>query len=186
MNTVTNDTLAALGLTREDLEEKLLDRLTDKFIDNDYDYVQSIHRQVSEQVSSAVVDTVRAKFDEHVLPRVDALVEEATFQKTNQWGEPRGESQSFKEFLVSEAERYLTEKVDSDGASKGEGKYQWKGRTTRLAWMVHKQLHHAVSIAMEEALKDANQKLAKSINEVVRDKLKEVTDSVQVAVKTRR
>ncbi|MCR5875118.1 hypothetical protein LRS10_13550 [Phenylobacterium sp. J426] len=187
-------TLEVLGLSQEDLANRLVDRLADGLLtDLHYDedgfefrgtspFAKSLNKLVKARLD-ALVEDLGSK---HVLPRVSELVENLVLQETNRWGEPTGKSVTFIEYLVQRAEAYMTEKVNYEGKSKDEsGGYSWSGTQTRVAHLIHKHLHYSIETAMKEALANANSAIAKGLLDTVKLKLGEATAALKVAVTTK-
>lgn len=185
--------LEALGFTREEIEQKVIERIVDQVmrgyaVDEDGDeyptgskFAQKLMKAVTEAIDQAVA----AIAEKHILPSVGDYVEKVTFQETNRWGEPKKEPLTFKEYLALKAENYLTEQVSYDGKSKSEDSYSWKGTQTRITHMVNQHLHFTIKHVMEDAVKGANEKIVAGIEQTVKLKLKEISDTLSVDVKTR-
>lgn len=187
---IDTDLLAQLGLTREEVIERVIARIANDFthtLDSDGESFE--HNEVGRRLRDYVQKRIDCKVielgDRYVLPRVSELVENASLQKTNEWGEKKGAPLTFVEYLVQRAEAYVTEQVDGDGKSRSESNgYGWSGRTTRIAHMVHKHLHHSIETAMKEALAKANSVVAGGIESAVKLGLKTVLADLKVSVKT--
>lgn len=183
--------LEALGLTEEDLIEKVVDRLVENLqsrigFDDDGEFRSSssfgnkLNQMVTDRLDQAVEDIG----EKHLLPQVDAMIENLVLQKTNEWGEAKGEPVSFTEYLVKRANAYITEKVSYDGKSKSEsGSYSWSGTQTRIAHMIDRHLHYSIETAMKEALSTANSSIVKGLEDTVKIKLTEVASKLKVQVK---
>lgn len=181
-------TLESLGLTREEIIDRVVERIADRLLrehaideDGDDDALPSpmaklLERKVAQRVSDAI-DAIAGR---HVLPNVAAYVETLILQETNKWGEKKGTPMTFVEYLVSRADAYLREEVNYDGKTRGADSYSWKASGTRIAWMVHKHLQHSIQIAMERALKDANSAIVGGLEQAVKIKLAEVLASLKV------
>lgn len=186
--------IEALGFTREEIEQKVIERIVREVMDSVYtdDEDQEYHRpsQFSQRLEQAVRESidkaVGAIAEKHILPNVEQYVENVTFQETNRWGEPKKEPIGFKEYLAQRAENYLTEKVDFQGKAKGEDSFgSWKGEQTRVTFLVHRHLHHTIESVMKDAVKGANERIVGGIEETVKLKLKEISESLKVNVSTK-
>jgi hypothetical protein len=186
-------TLEALGFTKDELQERVIDRLCRQIMqgtsldedgeqwETDSTFARKLNERVREQIDVAI-DALAAK---HVLPNVAQYVENLSLQETNKWGESKGKSVTFIEYLVQRAEAYMQEPVDFQGRVKGQDSFSWKGTQTRLTHLVHEHLHYSIEAAMKQALQVANSKIAKGIEETVRLKLEEVSKALKVECKTR-
>jgi hypothetical protein len=181
-------TLEELGLTRDEILDRVVAKIADSLIDSyvmDEDgeetatqspFARAMQRKVQERVDKAV-EEIAAR---HVLPNVAAYVETLCLQETNKWGEKTGRRFTFVEYLVDRAEKYLTEEVNYEGKTKGEDSYSWRKSGTRIAYMVHKHLQYSIQSAMEHALKNANAAIVGGIEEAVKIKLGEVAAALKV------
>jgi hypothetical protein len=128
---------------------------------------------------------ITALADTHVLPNIAAYIEKTTLKRTNEWGEKRGETFTFTEYLISRAEAYMLEKVNHSGEPKGRDSYGWHGEQTRLAHMIDAHLHLSIKRAMEQALAHVNSSISKGLEETVKMKLAEIQSQLTVTVKTK-
>lgn len=191
---MTTLTLESLGLTREEITERVVEKVAEQMLaeaevvaDEDdgkvrltLSFAETLKRKVLERVNMAV-DDVAAK---NILPNVAAYVEGLCLQETNKWGEKVGKPLTFVEYLVSRAEHYLREEVSFEGKARSEDTYvSWRASGTRIAYLVHKHLQYSIQSAMEKALKDANSKIVGGIEEAVKIKLAEVAALLKVETK---
>lgn len=184
-------TLASLGLTEDDLADRLVDKLAEGLLSSlDYDEdghefrgVSPFARKLNVMAKARLDALVEDLGNKHVLPRVTELVEGLVLQETNKWGEKTGKSLTFTEYLIERAEAYITEKVDYQGKAKTEsGGFSWSGTQTRVAHMIHQHLHYEIERAMKEALASVTSNVAKGLNETVRLKLNEAAAAMKVTV----
>lgn len=182
----------ALGISKEDLTEKLLDRLVEEFAtelvwDEDGDAIRRKSRMsdlITKQIKDHIDETVRRLGEEHVLPRVTEIVEGLVLQTTNQWGEKTGKSVTFIEYLTQRAEAFMLEDVDYNGKPKGTD-YSWSKRSSRVAFMIDRHLQHSIETAMTKALADANSAIAGGLQAAVKQALATATEKLRVEVKTK-
>lgn len=191
---MTELTLEALGLSRDEIIDRMVDRLTEKMlresvmdgsgdlVDVGYSpFAQVIHDRVMAKIDQAVED-IAAR---NVLPNVASYVEKLTMQETNKWGEKTGQKLTFTEYLVKRAEAWITEPVDYQGKPKGTDSYSWRVHGTRIGHMIHEHLDHQIQTAIKQALTELNSRVAKGLHETVRVQLAEVLEKLKVEVKTR-
>lgn len=184
--------LEALGFTKEDLQQRVVENIAAQLLgdtysdDEDHSYIKAsqLQRKLEELITERIDEVVKTQAEAHILPRVNEMIENITIQSTNQWGEGKGTPVTFIEYLVKRAEEYMVEIVDSHGTGKGEGKYQWSGRQTRITHLIEKHLHYSIKTAMEDSLKIATSAIAQGIHETARIKLNEIAASLKVEVKT--
>ena len=194
----TKAILETLGITREELAEKMISRAVENLLAEIVEYTDhegedatarraSPFARIMEQRIKERIDAEITRIAEaHVLPNLTDKIENLIIQETNQYGEKVGKPTTFIEYLIGRAETYLTEKVDHDGKSKGEaGSYGWTGAQTRVTHIVHRHLQHSIAIAMQDAVKNANKLLVEGLQETARIKLGEIAASLKVNVAVR-
>lgn len=185
--------LAELGISREDLLERVIDRIVDNVLvtredsnaveEFSTDLYNGVMKELKARIDKAVVDLG----DRLITPNVQAMIEATVLQETNQWGEKKGQRLTFTEYLVWRAKEYFNEKVDFHGKSKEETSYgSFQGCQTRMTAMIHGHLHFRVEEAMKEVLKDANKIIVGGIVEACKTQLKQISDSLKVNVETKR
>ncbi len=113
------------------------------------------------------------------------MVENLTIQQTNQWGEKRGESMTFIEYLTQRADHWLREEVSYDGKAKSQSDYNWRKNGTRVEHMVNSHLQYAVSTAMKNAVDAANKTIIGGLEQAVKIKLGEIAVQLKTEVKSK-
>ena len=190
---MTTLSFESLGISKEDLTEKLLDRLVEEFTtevtwDEDGEQLRRSDMMVAKitaQIKEHIDATIRRLGDEHVLPRVTEIVEGLVIQQTNTWGEKKGTPVTFIEYLVSRADAYMREDVDLNGKSKDEpGGYGWSKYTTRITYLVNSHLKYSIDAAMKQALMDANKGIVGGLESAVKHALAEAQAKLRVDVRS--
>jgi hypothetical protein len=185
-------TLALLGLTKAELQERVVARLcadvtTVTRYDEDGDECvveSSLRRDLTKAVREAIDVKVSAIAEEHVLPKVGALIENVTLQSTNEWGEKKGETKTFVEYLTERAEAYLREKVNYEGKVSRDS-YS-RDAQTRIVYLVNKYLKYEIETAMKGAVKTVNQALIEGVTETVKLQCADIAKKLELkVVKTR-
>ena len=144
----------------------------------DITFGAALQARVEEKIRAAV-DTVAAA---HVLPKIEEVIENFCLQKTNEWGDKKGEPLTFTEYLVERAINWIQEPVNHQGKTKGEDSYQFRAQTSRIAYLIDKHLQYHIERAMTDALKDANSAIAEGLNGAVRTALSNVSVKVETRV----
>ena len=184
-------TLELLGLTKAELQERVVARLcadvtTCTTYDEDGDECvveSSLRRDLTKAVRDAIDKKVSAIAEEHVVPKVGALIENVTLKKTNEWGEKKGESRTFVEYLTERAEAYLNEKVNYDGQTKAEyGAYSFKAAQTRIVYLVNRHLKYEINNAMKGAVKTVNKALVDGVTETVKLQCADIAKKLELKV----
>lgn len=178
--------LESLGVTNEELIERVSNKIvemtlavyhTDPEDGSTYQQSSPFSRQLQEAAKKKVDEAIAKIADSVMLPNITALIEAATLQKTNEWGEKKGVPMTFTEYLTQQAESYLMQKVDYEG--KPAGQYG-KDVQTRITHIVHRHLHYTIEHSMKEATKDIAGILSAGIQETCKIKLAELSNSIKV------
>lgn len=188
--------LETLGFTKEELQERVVERICEQVLsgvgydpdsDAEFTTASQFHRELDKRIKEQINTTINAIAEREVLPNVSAYIESLTLQETNSWGEKRGESVSFTEYLVQRAQAYMREEVNYQGKSKAEADgYSWSGsKQTRVTHLIHEHLQHSIATAMKDALTVATGEIARGIHETARHKLNEIAANLKVQVATK-
>lgn len=184
--------LEALGFSKEDVFNRVVDQISERLLteevfdpeygDVDYGettFAKSVRAEISEKIDAAVAKVA----EKHTLPNITEYLENLCIQKTNTWGERKGEEVTFIEYLTHCAETFLTEKVDYKGNPKGSsgGWGSWKENGTRVSYLVNEHLQYSVSTAITKALKDINGQIAQGLDGVVKIQLQQALDGLKVS-----
>jgi hypothetical protein len=186
------DILETIGLSKEELADRVVTRTVEQLLSqgcySDYEPAPSkFQKQLEKQIRRGIDKGVRKIGEEHVHPRVEELIRSTTLQQHNRWGEPRGEPQTFIEYLVSRADAYFTEQVDFEGKTKGEARgYSWSAKTTRVVYLIEKHLQYSIKKAMDEVLEDASKLLQDGLEGGIKTALGDLQKRLKVTVETSR
>jgi hypothetical protein len=194
-----NIDLELLGMTREELQQRVVERIADSIMtektsgwsEEDGDYSDTVESKALRSLKTLIKDRIDGRVkqmaDEAVLPKVAEMVETITFEETNRWGERLKDKPrlTFREYLLQRADAYMREEVNYEGKPKSGDSYSWKASGTRVAHMVHEHLHYEIKYAMEQALKSVNSAIAGGIQETVKLKLAEIMAGLKVTVATK-
>lgn len=183
----------SLGFTKEELQERVVEKIVDslnthRYLDEDGDEHEKRSKfflLLKERVKSRVDSKVDELAEKFVLPKVSECIDNITIQKTNEYGEKKGESVTFIEYLVSRAESYMQEYVDSDGKRLGNQSYRRDPEQTRITQLVDRYLHTHIENSMRESLKIALGEIAKGIHETARIKLNQIAESMKISISTK-
>ncbi len=186
--------LAELGITQEELVDRAVEQIAKTAVServqtidedgNPADYMETtpMGRQIAKAIQARLDTAVANIVETLVLPDIEARIRSLVLQKTNQWGEAKGEAVTFVEYVTEKAEAWMTEKVSFDGASKAESRnaHNWTGTQTRISHAVHKYLQYEIETAMKKVLGNGTATLVKGIQETVKIKLAEIADGLKV------
>lgn len=181
---VDNETMKLLGLSQDEIRQRVIDRICDQLMESQFD-ASRLAVKLNAAVQKRIDEAVQKIADRDILPRAKEYVEKVTLTPTNRWGELKGKALTFREYLADRAENYLTEQVNFEGKPKSEDSYNWRGTQTRITHMVHQHLHYSIETIMKNAVQMANSAISAGIQETVKLKLAEISAALQVSVKTK-
>jgi hypothetical protein len=186
-------TLEALGFTKDDLQERVIERLCEQILagkqydeDGNEEYDDSqFKKKLEERLRAHITETVNAIAERHVLPNVTGYIENLVLQTTTSWGEKVGKPVTFIEYLVQRAEAYIQEEVNYEGKSKSQDTYNWSKKSTRITFLIEKHLHYHIETAMKQALQTANSAIAGGIEKAVKINLEQLINSLKVSAQVK-
>ena len=183
--------LQELGFTKEELEQKVVQKIADDLLlkygydsetggtdVNDSQLARKFHEIIKKHVDRQI----NKMAEEYVVPRVREIIESVSLQQTNQWGEKQGTSKTFTEYLTESAQAYLSQPVDFQG--KPDSSYSAKTQT-RLIHLVHEHLHYSIENAMKDAVEQVKKTIGPALQETCKLKLAEISNSLKVSLTTK-
>lgn len=186
-------TLESLGIKAEDLGERIVDQAVYALLnstgfdpDNEEEtrYDSKFKREIEARIQKAVDEKISALAAKHLVPRVSEMIENANLQKTNNYGEKRGEPLSFIEYLVERAESYMTERVDYAGQSKEESgsSYNWRDYGPRLTVLMKTHIRTELENITKKAMGDVNSTFAKAVEQCAKDAISAAAETFKISV----
>lgn len=186
-------TLEALGISPEALGARVVDQCVDTLLNStgfnpeteeEVRYESRFKREIEARIQAAVDAKIAAVAATHVLPRVGEMIESANMRRTNNYGEPKGEALSFKEYIAHRAEVYMTENVDVNGRSREEadGAYGWRAVGPRLTVLMQNYIRDTLERHAKAAITDVNRAIAKNIEMAARDAIAAAAAKLKVTV----
>lgn len=191
---MTAITLESLGLSKEQLQEMLLEKMVEQaLVGISYDDEGDAYRtdtsfatQLKKRVREQIDASINALAAQHVLPNVAQYIENLTLQATTSWGEKKGEPMTFVQYLTSRAEAYMQEQVDFDGKAKGQDSYgSWTGKQTRLVHLIHQHLHYTIQEAVKTGLGIGQKAVAEAIQSTVKAQLANMVTQFKLGVEVK-
>lgn len=160
MAEITLGTLEALGFDPRDLEDQIVAKLVDQFRPSP-EYQAKLKAAFDAKLDTWLAEKVIAKID----------LSQMTITPTNNYGEPKGVPQTFLEYAIARAEKFLHDPVNHHGKSKAEGGSEYNERydQTRINWLVENYLHEHLTKAMAPAIKDLDAQIAGGLAKAMQD-----------------
>lgn len=191
--------LAALGISKEDLLDRVVERITESILDQyrtdefgtrhyvgKSDFVKELDKKIQGVYDEQVNKILTADY----APIIEQKLSAHIFQMTNEYGEPKGTPMTVTEFFKTRIDKFLSEKVDEKGKSKEEYKDSYdrnsfRGTTPRLAYHIDKTIASWMQQSIAEVVKAAHTNIAVAIQETVRQQLAVVASKFAIEVKTK-
>ncbi len=176
-----------LQVNEKEIMDKVVKLTTDKLVDMllGEELDERIELNFAEKFQEKVKEAVTAKFDKYaqdqIFPTVAKHIDDLILKPTNSWGVEKGPDQTLQEYLIERANEYFHESVDHHGHA-GRGDRYFKGDGTRLSYQIGKNFTAVMEHVVKDILKNANESLAKSIQDVVTVKLREIVAKIKVQV----
>jgi len=177
-----------LGITKEELIEKIVSKAAIEFSgtkyydeedDEYYYYNNKIAKELNKVIEERIKKSVTKFCDKFIKPSIEKKIDETILEKTNQWGEKKGEKIGFKEYIIARAEKYLDERVDDQGRDSRDS-YNTRGTSRRIVYMVEDKLTTQIEEALKDGVKLINQSFKDGISATVKDKMEELTKDIQI------
>ena len=166
-------------------EDELLDRMIAHLLEVDGAIsLEDLEHSLSGRIQTIVEAAVDRMADEEVVPMVEEIIGNFVLQETTTWGEKKGEAMSLTEFIVQRSETWIREEVNREGKSRSEygNSYNWRGRSSRMEWLMEKKLDRAVESAMEKIISTANEQLAGGLKAAIVAHMNQMTKRISVKV----
>ena len=186
-------TLEALGLDTTELGNRIVDQAVQALLsstgfnpdsEEEYSCESQFKREIHQRVKDAVDAKITAIAEEHLIPRIGEMIETADMRQTNRYGEPTSPSLTFKEYIASRAEAYMSEDVDYNGKSKSESgdSYNWRTNGPRLTVLMRSYIRDTLEKSAKAAVADVNKVIAKNIEKAAVDAIHATASSIKVQV----
>lgn len=186
-------TLEALGISPEELGNRIVEQAVEALLsatgfdpdsEQERSYESRFKREIEKRVQDAVDQKIAALAAVHLIPRVGEMIEQTNMRKTNQYGEPKGEPMTFKEYIASRAEAYMSEDVNLQGQSKAEAgdSYSWRSCGPRLTVLMRNYIRDTLETHAKAAVTDVNKVIANNIEKAARDAISAATGALKVTV----
>lgn len=179
--------LEQLGITQEQLIEKVVDRISEELLwDAEDGYANSkFARRVKKHIDEKVNASVSAVADKYMVPAFLEHLEGMRFETTNGYGEPKTEPKTLREFIAHRAENYLDEVVDREGKTRRQGN-SFAEYGTRAKWLVDRFFTGSVTVKLKEYVDAANDHLSKGLTGALTDGINELLTKLNVTIKSSR
>ncbi len=189
-------TLESIGLNKEVLQSKVIEAACKKLLvdteweDEDcssYPIDSEFKKKIENKIKIQFDDTITAIAEKHVYPKINELIEQCVIQRTNEYGEKKGQPTTLVEFLCEVAKEKLMEPIDSYGRTEQECRLQdrsWyrNDAKPRIVKMIGEYLHKAIQEAISDNFKLLGSTVAQAVEKVARDQLKDLSEKFKLVM----
>lgn len=186
-------TLEALGVSPEELGNRIVDQAVSTLLyssgfnpdtEEETSYESRFKREIEKRIQQAVDQKIAALAEQHLIPRVGEMIEQADMRRTNNYGEPTSPPMTFKEYIASRAEAYMSEDVNFNGKSKSEegDSYNWRKCGPRLMVLMQIYIRDTLEKHAKEAVNDVNKVIAKNIHEAAKQAITAAAENLTVKI----
>lgn len=187
------NTLEALGISAETLGDRIVDQAVEVLLncsgfdpdsEQEIRYASRFKKEIEARIQKAVDEKIAALAAVHLIPRVGEMIESADMRRTNTYGEPKSPPMTFKEYIASRAESYMSEEVNFNGVAKHEARdsYTWKSCGPRLTVLMKNYIKDSMEKAAKSAVNDINKVIANNIEKVAKDAIAAAASAIKVSV----
>lgn len=190
-------TLESLGLSKEEIADRVVESICqhalrrvvtgyDEYGERSDEKPTEFMKQIDARIALKIDEAIANIAGRHVIPSLEQFIENFHMVETNQWGEKKGRSFTFVEYLVDRCQAYMVEMVDTNGKAKTEvpeyNQREWRGVMPRMVFHMNKQLMDGMVKALGTVVTEARGTLCDSLTDAVRQTLVEITNKVSVKV----
>lgn len=164
--------LNALGLTIDQLQEMVVDKLVKYVLENNFDpdhfsTADRVHNLIGDEIKSAVNKTIHDIANQHIVPRVDSIITSLVIPNTNNYGEKKCDSMTFIEYLLKQADAYLTEEVNPKGLTRKQSSgYSFDNAIPRIQYLIKAWLDAAIYDAVKQQMGKVNSAILDGLKKV--------------------
>lgn len=150
------------------------------------EWAQNVQAQMRAMINSRVekgIAAAVAKLAEEVVdPKLEEMIRGALIQRTNYYGEKRGEAMSFTEYLVTLAQESVDAEVDMNGKTKEQSDrpYDWRKSGTRLSHAIDRYMMSYLDAAMKTIVASANETFVDGMTKSIQHSLTDLASRVKV------
>ena len=189
---MSTETLALLGLSKEELQSRVVDQICERVLtsvgiddeDGAHSYPSKVRVQLQASAKKHIDDALNDFAEKFIIPGISKHLETLVLQPTSQYGEKKGEPQTFLEYLNKRASEWLSEEVNEQGKTKKEDNYSFKKHGTRAVWLIDQQLQKQLTDMMTGQIAATHAKLGEVMQETVKDVFARTFSNLKVETKT--
>lgn len=114
----------------------------------EHSYPSQVRVRLQATAKKQIDDALNDFAQKFIIPGIAKHLETLVLQPTSQYGEKKGQPQTFLEYLTKRAETWLGEKVNKEGKTREEESYSWKEHGTRAVQIIDQQLQKQLTDLM--------------------------------------
>ena len=137
----------------------------------------SIH--LVNKLEKTMIDDLNTQVLDSAKEQINTIIEgviAGTIQRTNKWGEAKGEPITLKELIINESKQWFTQTVDRDGKDTEANRYHHDRDTTRAQWIVKKQVQPLVKEIVDVEIKKMRIEYSAILKEEISKRVKSLLE----------
>lgn len=168
-----------LGVTKEQLLNLVVNNITNEVISESNITHEKIIDQLQIMAIQRVDESLLKICEDYVFPFVEDMVKQITIERTNSFGELKGEPMTLTEYMVEITSNYIFESIDSAGRPKSHREYRHDVKNaTRLEYIIDKYQATMIENSIKDALKDMGPILSTRLSQSVKESLEKLINSI--------
>ena len=172
--------LSALGISSEDLVQRIVDSVSESLINGDENFdIDGFYTKLKDAAQARTDAAVERIMNEQLGPRIDQYIAELKLQKTSEYGEKKGEPMTFLEYINTLASEWLHTIVDIEG--KPTTRYSSKSNAqTRIMWMIDKRIAASMQEALAKCVAESLGYLKDGLKTAAAEQLDRIAESIKL------
>lgn len=174
-NVMDKSIIEQLGITKEDIEKKVVEAVVDDLHLN-YDHlISDAVEQVKAFAKKSLEEGIEKQCTEAIGNDTEAFLASIKFAEHTRWGDRIGSEKSLKEYAVDYATKWLTDRVDAYGKPSNSG-----SASPRLVRIINSHLKSSLEQKIDKIMSNAHEHFGQSLKEVLENRINEIVSRMKV------
>jgi len=180
-----NIDLKDLGIDAAKIQNAVVEEITDRILTGERGWDESkFRREMDEQIKKHVQSGIEKVIAAVLQGEITAQIENLKFEKTNGYGEKKGEPQTLREWITDRITTYFNEDVNEKGESHTENSYSWKCAGKRAMVLFKVTMREEIQTSINAMWRDGNKPLLDAVQEAVTNQLTFLRDNLKLFTST--
>ncbi len=180
-----NIDLKDLGIDAAKIQDAVVDEITDRILTGERGWDESkFRREMDDQIKKHVQSGIEKVIAAVLQGEITAQIENLKFEKTNGYGEKKGDPQTLREWITDRITTYFNEDVNEKGESVKENSYSWKCAGKRAMVLFKVTMREEIQQSINAMWRDGNKPLLDAVQEAVTNQLTFLRDNLKLFTST--